>query len=252
VIGRGFSYGLLRTLAGMADTALQAALEQLAEADILLVQGVAPDCDYRFKHALIQDAAYEYLLKTRRQVLHRRVAEILRDRFPDTAAAEPEVLAHHFTQAGLTDAAIEWWGNAGGQALHRSAFQEAISHLGRAIEMADKTGESMSPAATASASADRRLKLQTDLGQALMWSRGFGAEESKAAFIRARELATAIEDATERFTIYYGLFNGNLTRGEFGFAQEIAETFLREAERGADDGVWGWPPPPGIHVPLPV
>jgi predicted ATPase len=99
VIGRGFSYGLLRTLAGMADTALQTALEQLAEADILLVQGVPPDSDYRFKHALIQDAAYENLLKSRRQVLHRRVAEILRDRFPDTAAAEPEVLAQQITVA---------------------------------------------------------------------------------------------------------------------------------------------------------
>src|SRR5262249_18182021 len=126
VIGRGFSYGLLRTLTGMADAALRAALEQLAESDILLVQCFPPDCDYRFKHALIQDAAYENLLKSRRQVLHRRVAEILRDRFPDTAAAEPEGLAHHFTQAGLTDAAIEWWGRAGDQALRRSAFQEAI------------------------------------------------------------------------------------------------------------------------------
>ena len=233
VIGRGFSYGLLRTLTGMADAALQAALEQLAEADILLVQGLPPDSDYRFKHALIQDAAYENLLKSRRQVLHRRVAEILRDRFPDTAAAEPEVLAHHFTQAGLTDAAIEWWGKAGEQALRRSAFQEAISHLGKAIEMADKAGEGTSAAATASASANQRLKLQTDLGKALMWSRGFGAEESKAAFIRARELAAAIDNATEQFTIYYGLWIGNIVRGELGFAREIAETFLREAERGA-------------------
>jgi class 3 adenylate cyclase/predicted ATPase len=233
VIGRGFSYGLLRTLAGMEDAALQAALEQLAEADILLVQGLPPESDYRFKHALIQDAAYENLLKSRRQVLHRRVAEILRDRFPDTAAAEPEVLAHHFTQAGLTDAAIEWWGKAGDQALRRSAFQEAISHLGKAIEMADKTGDGASAAATASASASQRLKIQTDLGKALMWSRGFGADESKAAFIRARELAAAIDNATERFTTYYGLWVGNTVRGEFGFAREIAETFLREAERGA-------------------
>jgi predicted ATPase len=139
VIGRGFSYGLLRTLAGMGDAALKASLEQLTEADILLVQGLPPDSGYRFKHALIQDAAYENLLKSRRQVLHRRVAEILRDRFPDAAAVEPEVLAHHFTQSGLTDAAIQWWGNAGDQALRRSAFQEAISHLGKAIEMADKT-----------------------------------------------------------------------------------------------------------------
>jgi class 3 adenylate cyclase/predicted ATPase len=233
VIGRGFSYGLLRTLAGMADAALQAALEQLAEADILLVQGLPPDSDYRFKHALIQDAAYENLLKSRRQVLHRRVAEILRDRFPDTAAAEPEVLAHHFMQAGLTNAAIEWWGNAGDQALRRSAFHEAISHLGKAIEMADKTGEGTSAATTAPASTSQRLKIQTDLGKALMWSRGFGADESKAAFVRARELAATIDNAAERFTIYYGLWVGNMARGELGFAREIAETFLREAERGA-------------------
>ena len=104
-------------VAGMEDAALQAALERLAEADIVLVQGLPPESDYRFKHALIQDAAYENLLKSRRQVLHRRVAEILRDRFADTAAAEPEALAYHFTQAGLTDAAIEWWGKAGDQAL---------------------------------------------------------------------------------------------------------------------------------------
>jgi class 3 adenylate cyclase/predicted ATPase len=228
VVGRGFSYALLRTLTGMADAALEAALEQLAEADILFVQGLPPHSDYRFRHALIQDAAYENLLKSRRQVLHRRVAEILRDRFPDTAAAEPELVAHHFTQAGLTDAAIEWWGKAGEQALRRSAFQEAISHLGKAIEMADKTSEG-----TAAASTDQRLKLQTDLGKALMWFRGYGAKESKAAFVRARELAAAIENATERLTIYYGLYAGNIARGELGFAREIAETFLREAERGA-------------------
>jgi predicted ATPase len=233
MIGRGFSYGLLRALTAMEDAALRAALEQLAEADILLVQGFPPDSDYRFKHALIQDAAYENLLKSRRHVLHRRVAEILRDRFPEAAASEPEVLAHHFTQAGLTNAAIEWWGKAGDQALRRSAFQEAISHLGKAIEMADKTAEGTSAAATASPSANQRLKLQTDLGKALMWSRGFGAEESKTAFIRARELAAAIEDATERFSIYYGLWATNLVRGELGFAREIAETYLREAERGA-------------------
>ena len=233
VIGRKFSYPLLQAMAGIENAALQASLERLADADILLVQGLPPDSDYCFKHALIQDAAYENLLKSRRQVLHRRVAEILRDRFADTAAAEPEALAHHFTQAGLTDAAIEWWGKAGDQALRRSAFQEAISHLGKAIEMADKTGEGRSAAATASASANQRLKLQTDLGKALMWSRGFGAEESKAAFIRARELAAAIDNPTERFTIYYGLWVGNTVRGELRFAREVAETFLREAEREA-------------------
>ena len=106
VIGRDFSYSLLSAVAGMENAALQASLERLAEANILLVQGLPPDSDYRFKHVLIQDAAYENLLKSRRQALHRRVAEILRNRFADMAAAEPEVLGYHFTQAGMTDAAI--------------------------------------------------------------------------------------------------------------------------------------------------
>ncbi len=153
VIGRDFSYALIRAVAGTGEAPLQTALERLAEADIVLVQGLPPDSDYRFKHALIQDAAYENLLKSRRQVLHRRVAEILRDRFADTAAAEPEALAYHFTQAGMTDAAIEWWGKAGDQALRRSAFQEAIAHLGNAIEMADKAGEAAPRATPATATA---------------------------------------------------------------------------------------------------
>jgi class 3 adenylate cyclase/tetratricopeptide (TPR) repeat protein len=223
VIGRGFSYKLLRDVAGTEDSPLQAALEKLTEADIFLVQGLPPDSDYRFKHALIQDAAYENLLKSRRQVLHRRVAEILRDRFVDNVAAEPEVLAHHFTQAGLTDAAIEWWGRAGDQALRRSAFQEAISHLGKAIEMADKTAD-------ATAARQRRLHLQTSYGQALLWSKGYADEEARAAFARAEELASGIEDPAERLKIYYGQCLGNLLRGEYASAQSLAEGLLRDAE----------------------
>jgi predicted ATPase len=134
VIGRGFSYNLLRAVADMDDAPLQGALEKLAEADILLVQGLPPESDYRFKHALIQDAAYENLLKSRRQVLHRRVAEILRDRFANTAAAEPALLAHHFTQAGMTEAAIEWWGTAGQRSLARAALVEGAEQLKRALD----------------------------------------------------------------------------------------------------------------------
>ena len=134
VIGRGFTYGLLRCIAGLEDAPLQAALEKLAEADIVLVQGLPPESDYRFKHALIQDAAYENLLKSRRQVLHRRVAEILRDHFADTAAAEPALLAHHFTQAGMTEAAIEWWGTAGQRSVARAAPVEGAEQLKRALD----------------------------------------------------------------------------------------------------------------------
>src|SRR6516162_11944811 len=215
----------------MADTALQTALEQLAEADILLVHGVPPDCDYRFKHALIQDAAYENLLKSQRQGLHRRVAAILRDRFPDRAAAEPELVAHHFTQAALTDAAIEWWGKAGEQALRRSAFQEAISHLGKAIEMGDKVGSrTVHPRVRDAVAASQRLKLQTDYGHAVMWSKGFAAAETKSAFSRATELAAKTDDFSVRFAAFDGQCRSAITRGELRSAWELASSFLHEAE----------------------
>jgi predicted ATPase len=137
VLGRDFTYELLRAVGGIDDLVLQSALDRLADADVLIAEGGGPQATYRFKHALIQDAAYERLLKSRRQALHCRAAEILVGQ-PERAAAEPEAIAHHFTAAGLDDLAIEWWGRAGDQALRRSAFQEAIAHLGRAIAMADK------------------------------------------------------------------------------------------------------------------
>jgi class 3 adenylate cyclase/predicted ATPase len=230
VLGRDFSYMLLRDVAEINEPALQASLDRLIDADLLFVEGAPPQAGYRFKHALIQDAAYESLLRSRRQALHRRAAEILRDE-PERAAAEPERIAHHFTQAGLDDLAIEWWGRAGDQALRRSAFQEAIAHLGKAIAMADKAGAASSPRpAATTAPASQRLKLQTRLGQAMMYSRGFASGESKTAFARARTLAAGVGDASERFDAYFGLFAGSAVRGELGLARETAESFLREAE----------------------
>jgi len=117
--------------------------------------------------------------------------------------------------------------------LRRSAFQEAISHLGKAIEMADKAAQAAprADAATADGFASRRLKLQTNYGQALLWSKGYGDKEAKAAFTRAAELASGIEDAAERLKIYYGQCLGNLLRGEYTFAQSLAEGILHDAER---------------------
>jgi class 3 adenylate cyclase/predicted ATPase len=226
VLGRGFSYLLLRAVASMDDAPLREALDNLAEAGILLVEGLPPVADYRFKHALIQDAAYENLLKSRRQALHRRVAETLRDQFPARAEAEPEAVAHHFTLAGLAEPAIDWWGKAGDQALRRSAFQEAIVHLGKAIEMADK-GAATREAPTRALDA-RRLKLQADYGAAMAWSRGFGADETQAAFARAKVLAAASDDSSERAATLYGLWVGHLVRAEMSAARDAAETFLRE------------------------
>jgi predicted ATPase len=139
------------------------------------------------------------------------------------------LLAHHFTQAGLTDAATEWWGKAGDQALRRSAFQEAISHLGKAIEMADMASKSSGPRAAA-ASPSQRLKLQTNYGRAIMWSKGYAAEETKLAFTRAKELAAGVDDPAERFVTYYGHWAGSAMRGDLSSAIETAGIFLRETQ----------------------
>jgi predicted ATPase len=172
MLGRDFAYPLLRDVAEADEPTLQASLDRLADADLLFVEGSPPQANYRFKHALIQDAAYDSLLKSRRQALHRRAAEILRDA-PELAAAQPEVIARHFTEAGLDDLAIEWWGKAGDQALRRSAFQEAIAHLGKAIAMADRAGGTAQRATGGSAVPNQRLtQLQAAYGNALIAARG--------------------------------------------------------------------------------
>ncbi|HZZ22839.1 MAG TPA: AAA family ATPase, partial [Roseiarcus sp.] len=225
VLGREFSYRLLRDVAGLDEPALHAALERLAEADILFAEGAPPQATYRFKHALIQDAAYDSLLKSRRQPLHRRAAEFLRD-----SGAEPEAIAHHFTEAGFDDLAIEWWGKAGDQALRRSAFQEAIAHLGKAIAMADKaTGAKETQTTEVDA---LRLKLQSNYGQAVAWARGFSADETKTAFALVKELAVAAGDSSGRAAAHYGVWVGHQVRAEMSLARETAETFLSEMRGG--------------------
>ena len=185
VIGRDFTYWLLRTLTGMDDASLQAALDRLAEADILLARGLPPQSDYRFKHALIQDAAYENLLKSRRQALHCRVAEALRDNAA-TAAAEPELLAHHFTQAGMTEAAIEWWGKAGQRSLESSALVESAEQFRRALAQIATL-----PATTGLRR--EQIRAQVALANALMTIKGYAAPETKAALELARKLIEQAE-----------------------------------------------------------
>ncbi len=224
VLGREFSYGLLRSVGGVGEAALQSALDKLAEADLLFVEGHAPDATYRFKHALIQDAAYESLLKSRRQTLHRRAAEALLA----ASDAQPELVAHHFTQAGDAEQAIEWWGKAGDAALRRSAFQEAIAHLGKAIAMADKANE------TVPSESGRRMKLQSDYTQALFWSKGFAADETRDAVTRLDELANPSARVSEHLEVYLAHWNASFIRGEHTAAREAAASFLRRAKGEGD------------------
>jgi class 3 adenylate cyclase/predicted ATPase len=223
VLGRGFPYALLQSVAGVDEGGLRSSLERLVEADILFVEGDGAQATYRFKHALIQDAAYDSQLRSRRQALHARAAEILRE----SASPEPEAIAHHFTQARLDDLAIEWWGKAGDQALRRSAFQEAIAHLGKAIAMADKA----SGGKLADMSRERQ-HLHAAYGNALIAARGPGAPETTEVFTRARERAGGDKGAPERLAVDYGLFVGSLVRGELPAMRAHAAAFLADVEGG--------------------
>jgi predicted ATPase len=196
------------------------------------VRGQPPEADYRFKHALVRDAAYESLLRSRRQVLHRRVAETLRDRFPARADAEPEVAAHHFTHAGLAEPASDWWGRAGEQAMRRSAIAEAIAHFEKAIELADTLPDA--PERRLS-----RLRTQIAYGNLLIAAHGHGAKETAAAFARARKLTAGIEDAAERLSIHWGLWAGAYFRGELAPAREMAAAFLRDIADRPESGEAG-------------
>src|SRR5882672_1524122 len=227
VIGREFPDMLLRAIVDKDQVELNVRLAQLERAELIFRSKQPPEAVYAFKHALVQDIAYESLLKSRRRRLHERIAEALRDLFPETAAAAPEIVAHHFTQAGLVEEAVEWWGRAGDRALRSSAYHEAIAHLTKAIGLAEALSEG--PAAQV-----RQLQLQIAYGNALISTRGYGAPETSVAFARARELASGLKDAPERFAAYYGLWVGSLVRSELGSMQELAQAFLYDTGERPD------------------
>ena len=229
-IGRDFSYTLLRCVAGRDDLALSAALGQLEEAELLLRRGTPPEASYSFKHALVQEAAYESLLKSRRQVLHKHIGDVLRDQFPVIAETEPEVVAYHFTEAGLSEVALEWWRKAGEQALKRSAYSEAIAHLGKAVAIADELPDE--PGGPVN-----RLHLQIAYGRALRGSLGHSAPETVAAWTRARQFAADINDPVELAPIHSGLFNASLTHGEIAPMRELADAIMSTANRRPDSPV---------------
>ena len=229
-IGRDFSYTLLRSVAGRDDLTLSAALAQLEEAELLLRRGTGPEASYSFKHALVQEAAYESLLKSRRQLLHKHIGDVLHNQFPAIAETEPEVVAYHFTEAGLGEVAVEWWRKAGQQALKRSAYSEAIAHLGKAVAIAD--GLADEPGRTMN-----RLHLQIAYGRALRGSLGHSAPETVAAWTRARQFAADIDDPVELAPVHSGLFNACLTHGEIAPMWELADATMSVANRRPDSPV---------------
>ncbi|MGH6912469.1 MAG: AAA family ATPase, partial [Geminicoccales bacterium] len=222
-IGREFSYQLLAAVAPLAERNLQEVLQQLIDAELVFRRGSPPEATYSFKHALVQEAAYGSLLRSRRQQLHARIATVLEPQ----DGVEPELLAHHYTHAGLAERAVDYWQKAGQRASARSAAAEAVGHLTRGLECL--TGLPDNPARRR-----KELDLQTMLGGALIAAKGYAADETGRAFARARELAGELEDGPQLFPVLFGQYLFRLLRGELTVAHEVGQEMVRLAERQQD------------------
>jgi tetratricopeptide (TPR) repeat protein len=212
-IGRAFSYELIAAAAPMPQAQLDASLVQLSESGLAFRRGTPPDALYTFKHALVQDAAYDSLLKSRRQELHDKIARVIEARFPNIKNREPEVLAHHLTAAGLTEAAIPLWQAAGVLALQRMALTEAIAHLSQGLGLVSTLPRSSQRDAS-------ELGLRSLLGTAWMALRGWAAQEVWTSLHPALALAKSLERHEALAPILYGLTNNVMTQGR------VAESLL--------------------------
>jgi predicted ATPase len=229
VLGREFGHELLTAVAGERPT-LQAELTQLARAEILYPKGRPPTCTYVFKHALLEDALYNSLVKARRQQLHQRIGEVLEARFPQTAETQPELLGHHFTEAGLTEKAVGYWLRAGARSQERSAFCEAIGHLTRGLALLETLEE-------ARARDDMELRFLTKLAPSYIAARGYAAPEAGPVLVRARELCKRIGDERQQFGIMLGMWEWHIVRGDLRTCVEQAADGIALAERLNDPGV---------------
>jgi predicted ATPase len=226
-LGREFSYALLRAVSPWDEETLRRGLHQLVAAEFLYQQGLPPEASYRFKHALIQETAYQSLLRSTRQQYHQRIAQVLEGQFPQVIEMQPELLAHHYTEADLAEQAIPYWQRAGQQASDRSANVEAVSHLTTGIELLKTLPET--PAHTQHA-----LTLYTALGAALLMAKGHAAPEVEDAYTRARALCQQVGETPELVPVLFGLWRSYIGRSQLRTAREIGDTLLRLAQRVPD------------------
>jgi class 3 adenylate cyclase/tetratricopeptide (TPR) repeat protein len=230
VLGREFSHELLAAVVDIPEAALQAELAKLAHAEILYPKGRPPRCSYLFKHALLEDALYNALVKDKRQQIHRRIAEVLEAQFPQTVETQPELLAHHFTEASLHDRAVGYWLKAGLRSRERAADREAIGHLTRGLALLEPLEETREHA-------ELRLKILTTLGPASIAVRGYAAPEVGPMLLRAGELCQRIGDEPQQFGILLGRWEWNLVRGDLQACIGLADEGMALAERLNDPGM---------------
>jgi TOMM system kinase/cyclase fusion protein len=227
VLGREFSYELLRAVQSGDEAALRDGLAQLLGAELLYQRGRPPHASYVFKHALIQETAYQSLIKGKRQHFHRRIAEALAEKFSETAQNQPEFVAHHYAEAALPERALDYWQQAGQRAVVRSANVEAVRHLNRGLAAVATLPEGPERA-------QKELALRTLLGIGLIGSKGYTAEELERNFERARELCGQIGETPQLFRVLYGLWLFYFGRAQREDAVEAAEQMFGFAERSGD------------------
>jgi class 3 adenylate cyclase len=223
VIGREFSYQLLVAVAQITDEELRAALQRLGEAGLILCRGSLPEATFLFNHALVRDAAYNTLVRDRRQDLHLRVARSLENQFADLTAVQPELLAHHYAAGGSRDKAIKYWREAGERAVRRAANREAIENLRRALSLVSKLEET----------AERwrvELSILSQLSPALMGVHGWSGEEVGYAVERAAEIARRLESSADLAPSIANLWHFNVARGRLDRADEISSDLRRIAD----------------------
>jgi predicted ATPase/class 3 adenylate cyclase len=230
VIGHEIPLSLLHTIAELSEDALHRGLTHLQVAEFLYETRLFPDRVYTFKHALTRQVAYQSLLRSTRQRHHQRIAQVVEARFPEVCETQPELLAHHYTEAGLGEQAVVYWQRAGRRASQRSAYIEAISHLAKGLEVLETLPDS--PERTR-----HELVLQTILGPALMATKGYGAPEVEHVYARARVLCQQGGDTAQLFPVLWGLWYFYTLRAELQTAREMGEQLLALVQGLQDSGL---------------
>lgn len=227
VIGRESPYELLLAVWDGDEVALQTWLDQLVEVEMMLQRGPRPQAVYTFKHALIQDTAYQSLLRSTRQRYHQQIAKVLEDEFVNIVEAQPELLARHYSEAGQVQQAAEYWLRAGQQAIRRSAHLEAIEHLKAGLNALHLLPETP-------ARIEHELTFRLSMGSPLIATRGYAAPEVRDNYARARHLSQGLQDIVRRLEVAMGLWMFYAVRAELSTAQELAEQLLRLSQSQSD------------------
>ena len=227
VIGRQFSYELLQAVSQLDEVMLQHELRRLVEAELVYQRGVPPQAHYIFKHALIRDSAYESLLKSTRQHYHQHITQVLESQFPETAEAQPELLAHHCTEAGLLAQAVGYWQKAGQSAAQRSAHLEALAHLRQGLALLETLSETPERY-------QREVDIHIALGASLLATKGYAAPEVAQTYLRAHQLCHRLEEPQQLFPVLRGLWNHYTIRAEHQTAHALGEQLLTLAQQSQD------------------